>query len=71
MNVLNTTSLIDHCLTTQSGLNSIAYMEVLYEYISSDHKPVSVCIECGLLCVESTPTIHTNDISGKVDWSKV
>ena len=64
----NSTSWIDHCLTTVDANNSIRDMNIMYECVSSDHKPLSFSILVPELpsCSFYTPNSYTK----RVNWSK-
>ena len=64
-----TTSWLDHCLCTARGYESIKYMEILYKYISSDHKPLSFTIECKINVDCSKLAADSGHAS--IDWSKL
>ena len=67
--VWNTTSWLDHCITTHSINSLVTNMKVLYEYIASDHKPISVSLKLDVLYTQ--PLYTSNDISPKINWHDV
>ena len=66
------TSWIDHCLTSESVHQAVESMQVLHDYISSDHSPLVVIICCTQLPELCKVKSHcnTNNIN-KVDWNKL
>ena len=40
----NTTSWIDHCMTTKAGHECINEIEILYNFVTSDHKPMRISV---------------------------
>ena len=69
--VHGTTSWLDHCISTHSAHQCIKSMSVLYDTISSDHFPLSIMCDIGIL----PPCDCTLDSDGNykqgVNWSKV
>ena len=45
----HTTSWLDHCISSSSVHKSIKNISVLYDYITSDHRPLSITFCCNLL----------------------
>lgn len=45
----HTTSWLDHCITTQDAHDSIVGMNILYDYIISDHHPLCMTIDMNVL----------------------
>ena len=43
-------SWIDHVLCSQNIDNNITFMSVLNDYIISDHRPLSLCLNCNINC---------------------
>ena len=65
-NAHGTTSWLDHCVTSVTGLDNIESVMVIDEYICSDHLPLRVVIRCDLAtnyhCVSGR---NKNDF---IDW---
>ena len=65
-NAHGTTSWLDHCVTSVTGLDNIESVTVIDEYICSDHLPLRVVIRCDLAtdhhCVSGR---NKNDF---IDW---
>ena len=65
----DTTSWIDHVITTEIGHSLIQRISVLYEYITSDHHPMSVVIECN---VQSIDMVEANiNKSSNIRWKQL
>ena len=45
----HTTSWLDHCISSSTLHKSIKNISVLYDYITSDHRPLSITFRCNLL----------------------
>ena len=66
------TSWTDHCLTSESVNQAVESMQVLHDYISSDHSPV-VVIMCNSQLPELCEAKSHRNIHNKnnVDWNKL
>ena len=62
----NTTSWLDHCVSTADAHTSIQDISILYEHGTYDHLPV--CIDVALSFIPAT-TIGSNNFLPKLDWS--
>ena len=63
------TSWIDHCLCSQSVDECISSVEVLYQFISSDHKPLKIHFD-NIRAIASAAPQSTNSSELVYDWSK-
>ena len=70
----NSTSWLDHCLTSSEVFDTIDDLSVLYDYICSDHKPLSLSVCLG----NSDSTVigensrgGSNNIRKSQDFSKI
>jgi exonuclease III len=63
-------SWIDHCICSNVVDQLISHIEVLCQYITSDHKPVMIVFNgiCGTVCASSNSIVEKKDIF--YDWSK-
>ena len=65
-----TTSWLDHCITTLNGYAIIKKCVILYDFVTSDHKPLTVCLSMKditfVTCDESL-----KKSSGSVKWSEL
>ncbi|KAL7381375.1 hypothetical protein ABVT39_004885, partial [Epinephelus coioides] len=66
----NTTSWLDHCVSTADAHECVDKVEILYGFATTDHMPVSI-----MLNVENLPTMTTDDNQvnhgGKIEWAKL
>ena len=64
----NTYSWLDHCVSTAAGHNSIKNIEILYNYISSDHKPMKIEID-----FKKVPHVKNNNhvTPNKINWNNI
>lgn len=64
----NTTSWLDHCVTTIAGQNCIKSINILYNFISSDHKPLHIEID-----FKNVPKASKGYKEGatKINWKKM
>jgi hypothetical protein len=64
----DSTSWLDHCITTQDAHNSITDISVYYSLGAHDHIPFSVDISLSLI-----PVTHgdCNDLPVKIDWDRL
>ena len=64
----NTYSWLDHCVSTTAGHNSIKNIEILYNYISSDHKPMKIEID-----FKKVPQVKNNNhvTPNKINWNNI
>ena len=62
-----TTSWIDHCLCTNQVHASLVGVNIDYGMQSSDHFPLSICID-----VESVPRLESESVptQSRLNWSK-
>ena len=62
-----TTSWIDHCLCTKQAHASLVGVNIDYGMQSSDHFPLSICID-----VESVPRLESESVptQSRLNWSK-
>ena len=62
-----TTSWIDHCVCTEQAHSSITDVNICYDMQSSDHFPISICID-----VSSVPRLDSayTPPQSRLDWSK-
>ena len=75
----NSTSWLDHCLLSSEAFESVLDIHVLYDYISSDHKPLSLSVQnlCPITTDDKTPdgvnNARKNHDLGKIShltWEK-
>ena len=64
-----TTSWLDHCLATEDAHRAITNIDILYDYIASDHKPVTVNIRVKDLPLHICESV--TDTECKVNWDRV
>ncbi|KAL7369458.1 hypothetical protein ABVT39_022833, partial [Epinephelus coioides] len=66
----NTTSWLDHCVSTADAHECVDKVEILYGFATTDHMPVSI-----MLNVENLPTMTTDDNQvnhgGKIECAKL
>ena len=66
----STTSWLDHCITSKTGSLIIKDMDILYDFVTSDHKPLVFS-----LLVSGISTITSDDLSGKtnngINWCEL
>ena len=65
----NSTSWLDHCISTADAHASISSMEIVYDAAFYDHVPVGMTIECESL-PEVTQQVESTS-TPKLDWSKL
>ena len=63
---------IDHVLASYAVNNSIATINVLYDYVCSDHRPMSVTLNClsGHTVDGSSDSQVSNDLVSVYDWAR-
>lgn len=66
----NTTSWIDHCVTSSNMHQSISHMEVLHDFVISDHRPLSICLEASKL-PDLVASSEKESLTGRVDWENL
>ena len=66
----NTTSWLDHCISTADAHEYVDKVEILHGLATTDHMPVSI-----ILNVENLPTLITNDNQvnhgGNIEWARL
>ena len=62
-------SWIDHVLCSQNIDNNITSMSVLNDYIISDHKPLSFCLNCNISCDDISDN-YTPAVKMCPQWDK-
>ena len=69
----STTSWLDHIVSTKSAHSSICNINIKYDFISSDHFPITFNVDCNI--VASDPISNTNNANGisssRVFWDKL
>ena len=65
----STTSWIDHCISSADMHDSIANLDIKYEYVSSDHKPL--LIEIDIKHLPKYDFSQTNSIHSKINWNNL
>lgn len=65
------TTWLDHCLSSSSLHKSINSIEVLHQFISSDHKPLSVIFNCDRVTKLAAEDNLTKNKRNSVHWSRV
>nr|XP_055036878.1 uncharacterized protein LOC129424288 [Misgurnus anguillicaudatus] len=63
----NTTSWLDHCISTADAHASLSGMSILYGIVTTDHIPVSIVINAEFLVAMSNNDNNVN--IAKIDWS--
>ena len=61
------TSWIDHCICTGQAHASISAINVIYDTQSSDHFPLSICID---ICIVPVLDMHGSDSQSSLNWGK-
>ena len=61
------TSWIDHCVCTGQAHASISSINVIYDTQSSDHFPLSICIDISIVLMLD---MHSPDSRSKLNWGK-
>ena len=64
----NTTSWLDHCISTADAHASIRSMNIVYDAALYDHVPIGMIIETELLPVVAQ---QESTSASKLDWSKL
>ena len=62
-----TTSWLDHCITTSSAHHCVQDVSVSYDYVSSDHFPLSAKISVDLL----VQGVATENVAFRYNWSSM
>ena len=65
----NTCSWIDHCVSSYAAHTSITKIEVLHDFITSDHHPLSITFNCKFFTQIAVDEPVPNYFN--VKWSKV
>ena len=65
----NTTSWIDHVLTNQCMLSCLSNMSILYDMVSSDHRPLRFCLTTDAVCSNNGDSRHSECVRMVSDWS--
>ena len=65
----NTTSWIDHVLTNQCMLSFLSNMSVLYDIVSSDHRPLRFCLTTDAVCSSYGTSSDAECVRMVSDWS--
>ncbi|XP_058650707.1 uncharacterized protein LOC131551670 [Onychostoma macrolepis] len=63
----NTTSWLDHCISTADAHASLRDMSILYDTVTTDHIPVSMVINVDYFIAMSNNESNINEV--KMDWS--
>ena len=64
-----TTSWLDHCIATEDAHHAINDIAVLYDYVTSDHKPISV--ELNMSRVPECSDDNRDNIDTKIHWNNI
>ena len=64
----DSTSWLDHCVSTSDGHNVIQSIDVLYSFCTSDHIPI--CIDVSLELVPQVEGLSTHECQ-KISWDRV
>ena len=67
-NAWNTTSWLDHCLTTDMGHSKIRNKEILHSYMSSDHKPMLIDLSIDQIMRKDEDGQH---VSPYINWNEL
>ena len=65
----NTTSWLDHCVSTQDAHDCISDMSILYNLSGDDHIPV--LMEISWSGVPATSTLNNDPFVDKIDWTRL